>query len=263
MKALRPAVVAGQFYPADPNQLRQQLKTFLSQAATPAVSGQLKALIVPHAGYLFSGPVAAVGYRLAGQHWPSASHLFLLGSSHRFPLDRPVLARFTHWQTPLGEVRVKNRLADQLAFFDEAHLYEHSLEVQLPFLQVVLSDFTITPILLNQPENAPELAQLISNSIDKSDFIVVSSDLSHYYPYDQAVKIDALANQSIPALDIKTVESDEVEACGKPAILTLLHLAKQKGWQGQLLDYKNSGDTAGDKTQVVGYGCYGFFQKRR
>ena len=260
MEKVRPPVVAGQFYPADPKELKQQIEAFLSAVSLPQTTGRLKALVVPHAGYIFSGPVAAAGYQLAGRHWPKSSHIFLLGSSHRYLLDQPSLASFTAWLTPLGEVPVKPFLTDRLPFADEAHLYEHSLEVQLPFLQTVVKDFTITPILLNQPEDAAPLAVLLSDLIGKNNFIVVSSDLSHYYPYDQAVKIDALANQSIPQLDIKTVESEEVEACGKPAILTLLHLAKQKGWQGQLLDYKNSGDTAGDKSQVVGYGCYGFFQ---
>ena len=141
--------------------------------------------------------------------------------------------------------------------FEETHYHEHSIEVQLPFLQEVLEDFEILPIATGEIDHE-ELAEKIEKLIDDDTVIIVSSDLSHYYTYKKAMEIDALANEVIPNLDIeKTVE---VEACGKTGILALMQLAKKNKWKAKIVDYKTSGDTAGDKSKVVGYGCYVFYE---
>ncbi|MBU0618733.1 AmmeMemoRadiSam system protein B [Patescibacteria group bacterium] len=253
MTKIRLPAVAGQFYPAEPERLKEQVNAFLQAAPSIKISGKLRALIVPHAGYVFSGPVAAVGYKLLKKARLKKPEILLLGSSHHHSLNQPVGASFTAWQTPLGQVKAKN--LTEFDVFDQAHLDEHSLEVQLPFLQQSLEEFRIIPLLLNH-FNA-QLVDILSNLINQIRFIIVSSDLSHYHNYDQAVAIDSLANQVIPQLDFD--RAGKIEACGLGAILTLIKLAQQKGWQAKLLDYKNSG-AFGDKTRVVGYGCYGFFE---
>lgn len=135
---------------------------------------------------------------------------------------------------------------------------EHSLEVQLPFLQSVLEKFSIFPIVTGDV-GYQELAQFLLKYVDQFDLIVVSSDLSHYYAYEQAIELDSIAHQAITSLNLEKMER-QAEACGKTAILTLMQLAKDLRWQSVLLDYCNSGDTAGDKEGVVGYGCYAFYQ---
>ena len=144
---------------------------------------------------------------------------------------------------------------------EAAHLAEHSIEVQLPFLQSVGKNFTIVPLLCGNVDPA-ELANAIMDEIGERTVVIASSDLSHYNQYDRAVKIDRIANEAVPALDIARFEK-EGDACGKTAILTLMHIAKRKKWTGKLLDYRNSGDTAGPKSEVVGYGCYAFSEPER
>lgn len=256
VKNIRYPAVTGSFYPSNKKELEYIVDTFLQKAKKIKIEGKIKALIVPHAGYIYSGSVAAVGYKLLRDK--DITKVILIGPSHRIFIKEPAGADYNIWQTPLGRVRVIDPLFD-FKINNSAHKLEHSLEVQLPFLQKVLSDFSIIPIVVNQ-DKSRELAQKLAPIIDKKTFIVISSDLSHYYPYDQAVTLDSYANKLIPAVNIKGVEK-KVEACGKEAIVTLLHLCKIKNWQGRLLEYKNSGDTAGDKLQVVGYGCYGFLKK--
>lgn len=255
IKKIRYPTVAGQFYPENKTELSKLISQFIDQAPLGQTAGQLKAIIVPHAGYTFSGPVAGVAYRLVKDQWQDKNHIFLLGSSHRYPLSRPNVASFESWQTPLGIVEVDNRLKD-LTVNDEVYLFEHSLEVQLPFLQTVLSNFTITPVLLNEYDSS--LVNQLISQLKPKDAIVVSSDLSHYYSYDRAVELDNQAHRAIQSLDFQALK--KVEACGLPAILTLIRLAEQKNWQAQLLAYQNSGDITGDQTKVVGYGAYGFFK---
>jgi len=255
MNTIRPPAVAGQFYPEDPKELRKVVEHFLDLADLVKVNGKLKALIVPHAGYIFSGPVAAFGYKLATRDWTNKSHIFLLGPSHQVEISDPIGASFDFWQTPLGKIKAIDKIKD-IKIFNPAHVYEHCLEVQLPFLQVILQEFTITPIVLNDFNES--LVRRLTTSIEESDYIIVSSDLSHYHSYEKAVEIDTLANQSIPQLDFE--KTQRVEACGLAAILSLIKVAQAKRWQGKLLNYQNSGDTYGDKERVVGYGCYGFFE---
>lgn len=260
MSDTRYPAVSGSFYPSAPQALRQQVEHYLQAAALAPPKQELKALVVPHAGYVYSGPVAGSAYhQLDGlnknKHWK----VFLLGPCHRLPLRGVSVCAFDQYQTPLGTVSVSplaKTLAAQLGFVPEADLQEHALEVQLPFLQVQLPSFELIPILLGQAAPAG-LAAVLSPYLDQDSLLIVSTDLSHYLPYAQACTVDAVANQAIPALEIERLQQHG-EACGIVGVLTLMHLAQARGWEGHFLDYRNSGDTAGSRDRVVGYGAYAF-----
>ncbi len=261
--AIREAGVAGRFYPRELKQLRAELHQLLDAAPQKSALGRLKALIVPHAGFRYSGPVAAVGYKLlCSIEFPKTPKILLMGPAHFVAFSGAATHPAEFWATPLGRVPVINpglpiSAEGPLISLAEAHRLEHSLEVQLPFLQYVLENFSFFPIVTGVIEPA-ELAKLLLKASDRFDLVIVSSDLSHYYSYEQACVIDAAANQCIPQLEIEEARQ-RVEACGKTAILVLMMMAKEKGWKGEFLDYRNSGDITGEKAQVVGYGCYGFY----
>lgn len=259
---IRYPYVAGSFYPAKPFELSIIIDNFLDQA-NPPPGGRLCALICPHAGYVFSGPVAAYGYKLLKnleqtEQW----RIILLGPSHFASFLGAAVSLADFWQTSLGQVKVLKDLGQQLLSkqiinLPTAQEKEHSLETQIPFLQKTLKNFAILPIVAGDI-NPLELAQILKPLITNQTLLIISSDLSHYYSYQQANILDNIANLAIPNLDIKKTEK-EVEACGKIGILTLMHLARELSWRGQLLKYQNSGDTLGDKSRVVGYGAYAFY----
>jgi MEMO1 family protein len=264
---VRKAVFAGSFYPKDPKELKEMVDGFLKEAKEVKLprGAKLKAIIVPHAGYIYSGIVAASGYRLL-KALKLLKKIIITGPSHNEIFPGVRIDNSDYWESPLGKVKIqKSKVKSEELFYDsKMQEGEHSIEVQVPFLQRTLTGFEIVPILLGEVE-AGEVANNIYNNYknykDEEKIIIVSSDLSHYYPYDQAVKIDSIANDAIPNLDILTVEK-EVEACGKTGILALMHLAKQMGWKGIFIDYKNSGDLPAGRQarqRVVGYGCYGFY----
>lgn len=267
---IRPPAVAGTFYPEDQTELKS-LVTELLKRSGPKVNaknmpgGLLRGLIVPHAGYIYSGLVAAAGFNLVKKYFAKGQlRILILGPSHHVYFQGLAACLASEWRTPLGTVAVdplnKTLVAEHpevVSLINEAHRPEHCLEVQLPFLQAVLQSFSLVPLLTGEGE--PEIfAKALNTVVSELDLIVVSSDLSHYYPYETAVKLDRKANEAVPKLDIDRVAA-EVEACGKAGILTLLNLARMNHWQGCFVDYKNSGDSAGDKSAVVGYGCYAFF----
>jgi AmmeMemoRadiSam system protein B/AmmeMemoRadiSam system protein A len=258
---VRPAAVAGMFYPGAPDELREVVRTLLKGVHGVKVPGKIRGLVSPHAGYIYSGSVAAAGYR---QIDPSTRTVILLGPSHRVPLAAASIAEAQAYRTPLGDVLLA-RLASvlrRLPSFEsvsEAHLKEHSLEVQLPFLQVMLQELEIVPILTNS--SAPKaLATALAPYIDENTLVVASSDLSHYYSYKTATALDRICTTAISGG--KFADMPLCEACGKQAVLTLMHVAKIKGWQGMLVDYRNSGDTAGGKNRVVGYASIAFVDKK-
>ncbi len=254
---MRSPAVAGLFYPSDPQGLLNMIDQFLRDSKSTEVDGSIKALIVPHAGYIYSGIVAAAGYKLVKNN-PNITKVIILGPSHYVWFRGAASPGMDVWETPLGMFRVYDIQSNVIQPFPEAHRKEHSVEVQMPFLQVVLPKAEYYPIVVGEVD--PEvLARDLSTFIDKSTLLIVSSDLSHYHPYEEAVRIDSNANECIPKLDINCVK-DKVEACGKTGILTLMNIARERGWKGKLIDYKNSGDTAGDKDSVVGYGAYVFFE---
>jgi len=255
---IRYPAVAGTFYPSQATELKNLIEQFLNQAKPPKLEGEIKALIVPHAGYIYSGPVAAYAYKLLFQTKNQPEKVILLGPAHYIPINSASGSKTDKWQTPLGEINVLPPLSF-IAIDDTSHQPEHSLEVQLPFLQMTLKNFKILPILINDENQSKNLADLLLPIIDDKTLLVASSDLSHFYPYETAKKIDGLANKYIPNLEIKKTQK-EVGACGLAAILVVMHLAKKLGGQGKLLKYQTSYETSGDKNSVVGYGAYVFYK---
>lgn len=268
--SVRPPAVAGAFYPDDRDELGGMVRGFLDTAKNIKTDGALRALVEPHAGYVYSGPVAAYGYKALAAAREKITRIILLGPSHYAPFFGACEAGYDAWETPLGIVKaeslrekLKGRAKELVGVLPGAHAPEHCLEVQLPFLQSVMkTDFVIYPLLCGEV-NPEALADAILDSgiLDEKALVIASSDLSHYLPYDIAIGRDRIANETVPALDIKKFQAAG-DACGKLPILTLMHIAKKKGWKGKFLDYRNSGDTAGPKTEVVGYGCYAFYEEK-
>ena len=256
--------VAGMFYPNEPERLRAVVRQFLDVAEAMELPS-LKALIVPHAGYGYSGPVAGTAYAQMAKNVPESSRktIFLLGPAH-FGFTVASVGNYDCWITPLGEVGIGSRMAGELedaglGFDEEVHRPEHSLEVQLPFLQSVSPGSDIVPILCGSV-TPDALAEVLGPYFARPDcFFVVSSDLSHYLPYDKAVEADRRSLITIKNLDLQG--EGAVDACGKVGILTLMRLAKRNGYRLKLLDYRNSGDTAGDKSAVVGYAAMACYKK--
>lgn len=249
---MRPPVFAGSFYPARKEDLQKQVNDFLTKSKKVKFSGHLKALIVPHAGYIYSGTVAGAGYKLLQNK--DFKKVILLGPSHQTYFIGASLA-VEDLVTPLGTTKsgTKNLLKKDLVInLPAAHAKEHSLEVQLPFLQTVLKDFELYALVLGEVDEE-KLAKHLEKFIDEKTLIIASSDLSHYLPYPNAKQVDQKTINNILRLNF-----NEIEACGEKPIKVLMHLAKSLGWKSFLIDYKNSGDTAGDKEKVVGYACIGF-----
>ena len=254
---IRKPAVAGSFYPEDPKELRKMIEGFMAMAKEISLDGKLKAIVVPHAGYVYSGPVAAYGYKALSKC--KFEKAVILGPSHYASFPGACESGFDLWETPLGRLKAKSASDGIISVFPPAHEPEHCLEVQLPFLQVIFGDkLEIWPLLCGDVD-PKKLADRIVGEIDPDTVIIASSDLSHYLPYDEALKVDEHANMYVPKIDIGGFEQ-EGDACGKTAILTLMHIAKKKKWKGIMLDYRNSGDTAGPKDSVVGYGCYAFYK---
>ncbi len=240
---MRASAVAGGFYPDDPAELKKMMKSYLDAASPPELEGKLKGLIVPHAGYIYSGPVAAYAYKLLKKERPGK--IVLIGPSHYAYFRGLAESGHEEWETPLG--RVKTFSLGGMHTYPAAHGPEHSLEVQLPFMQLVLKDFTVAPVLTGDipPQEGAEV-------LDKGHFLLVSSDLSHYQPYTDAVERDKRTIGLIESLDIDGFLT-QGDACGKTGIAIAMAIAKKHGWSIRLLHYANSGDTAGPKTGVVGY----------
>ena len=233
----RAPAVAGLFYPAVPEKLRAAVRGYVGERAEPA-----RAFIAPHAGYIYSGPIAGSAYR----HVPATvRRVILLGPAHHYPLRGLATHSAEFFATPLGEVPI--RPPEGVPALDEAHRREHSLEVHLPFLQEMLGEFELTPVLVG--EAAPdEVADLLEQA-DETTLIVVSSDLSHYLPYDEARARDARTVERIE----RGEEVGPYDACGCYSIGGLTEFARRRGWVARTVDLRNSGDTAGDRDAVVGY----------
>lgn len=239
----REPAVSGIFYPSNKEMLIEAVSSFLKDARKKNVKGKIKAIIVPHAGYIYSGIVAGACYKLVR----SFDKVVILGPSHNVNIEEPFSDSSESWETPLGSVAVERFFSIKNS--SEVHTKEHSIEVQLPFLQRVLGRFTFFPIALNYFDD--KLVGRLKN-IEKNTLIVVSSDLSHYLPYDEAVKTDRKTIDYILKLDFDSFV-DKGDACGNAGISVLLKLAKERKWKPVLIDYRNSGDTSGNKEGVVGY----------
>ncbi len=260
---LRKPAVAGRFYPAEKDKLLalmdklfKEAKAESEKAKRPQIKERLKAIIAPHASYVFSGLVAATAYSVVREHKNDFKDIVVVGPSHYIAFEGFAAPESDTWETPLGTVEVK--ALPHFFQYELTHNKEHSIEVQIPFLQYVLEGLkgrALYPVVVGDafPE---ELASALEPFLDDK-LLVVSSDLSHYYPYEYANQLDSFANKCIPNLDVKCV-ADKVEACGKIGILALLHIAKKRSWKGHFLKYMNSGDVWEDKSSVVGYGAYAF-----
>ena len=260
----RHPAVAGLFYSDNAQQLRNDVHYYLSKSTTDQAIAP-KAMIVPHAGYIYSAQAAAEGYQLLTPYADTIQRVVLLGPSHRVGFYGLALPTHSSFSTPLGDINVDKKTADQLVesglaiYFDEAHQLEHSLEVQLPFLQCVLHEFEIVPIVVGGSD-----AETVSKAIDtvwggSETLIIVSSDLSHYHPYQQAQAMDQKTALAIEQFDDQNIHHDQ--ACGATPVRGLLISAKRHGLHIQRIALCNSGDTAGEKDRVVGYGTFAFSQR--
>lgn len=260
MTTIREPAVAGMFYPADPHELHAMITRFLDEAEP--VGDVPKAFIAPHAGYIYSGPVAASAYaRLRPAH-ARIKRVVLLGPSHRVAFEGLAVSGADEFLTPLGRIPLDKGAIEQIAvlpdvhLLDKAHVMEHSLEVHLPFLQEVLDRFTLVPVVVGDAaeESVAEVLDLLWGGPET--LIVISSDLSHYHDYETARRMDQATSRAIEELRPEAIHYDD--ACGRNPVNGLLTLARRRGLHAHTIDLRNSGDTAGPRDQVVGYGAYVF-----
>jgi len=257
MEMVRPPAVAGTFYPADARALQRQVRSCLDGVATADRGAPPKLVVVPHAGYVYSGPIAGHAYARLQSWARQLRRVVLLGPAHRVALRGLAVPKVDAFATPLGKVAIDHaaraalRGLSQVAEDDRPHAFEHSLEVQLPFLQTVLADgFTLLPLAVGDA-SAGEVAEVVERLWGGPEtLIVVSTDLSHYLPYEHAQAIDRTTAARIVAL---ATDLDPYEACGARALNGALVAARRHGLRAELLDMRNSGDTAGDRRRVVGY----------
>jgi AmmeMemoRadiSam system protein B len=233
------------------------IREYIDEATLPKDLGTVRAIIAPHAGYIYSGRTAGYAFKaleaLPDKEWT----VFLLGPAHRARFLGVALGDYSAFRTPLGDVPIAvDRVVDLLARSPlytrtpKAHEHEHCLEVEVPFLQTTLASFCLVPMLFSDVD-PEEVAIDLADHIDEDDLIVISNDLSHFHPYDEAQRRD---QRLLDALLINDTESVlRGEACGQTPVATLMGIAGRKKWTPRLLDYRTSGDTAGDKWQVVGY----------
>lgn len=264
----RPPAVAGLFYPDDPQELREVVSDHLRRvtgAATACAATPPKALIVPHAGYVYSGPIAAAAYARVAARRTAIRRIVLIGPSHRVYLRGMAVPGAQTFRTPLGSIPIDAELKAELLGRDDVieadapHALEHSLEVQLPFLQLLFDDFTLLPLVLGSA-SPQELGSALEQVWgDEATLVLVSSDLSHYHEYETAAQIDAATSAKILRREADLVGD---QACGAVGINGLLHLARSRGLEIEEVARCNSGDTAGDKSRVVGYGAFAIHEIR-
>ena len=262
MTLIREPAVAGQFYPGNASELGNTIRVFFEELEVPDGPAP-KALIVPHAGYIYSGPIAATAYARLRPYREQYTRVILLGPCHRVAVRGLALSGAEAFRTPLGDVPLdKDAIAGltmpQVKVFDASHELEHSLEVHLPFLQTVIESFSLVPLVVGDatPETVAEVIDALWGGPET--LIVISSDLSHYLSYDEARRSDTATCQAIENLQTHSI--DHHGACGATPIGGLLISAKRRGMQVSTLDLRNSGDTAGGRDQVVGYGSWLFLE---
>ncbi len=267
MFQIRQPAVAGAFYPGQKQALENDVKALLdaNRLSHSEINFSPKAIIVPHAGYIYSGPTAAAAYASLATTRNTIKRVVLLGPVHRVPVRGLALPGAEAFATPLGEIQIDQAATasiedmPQVVVSQDAHAPEHSLEVQLPFLQSVLDDFTLVPLAVGDatPEEVAEVLDVLWGGPET--LIVISSDLSHFLPYQTAQVIDAQTVQNI--LHLQYTLNHE-QACGGTPVNGLLLAAQRHHLQPHLLDLQNSGDTAGDKDRVVGYASFAFIEEK-
>lgn len=258
---VRPPAVAGAFYPATPDAIREAIHEAFAAAVPRQHDAPLpKALVVPHAGYMYSGAIAASAYERIVPARSTIRRVVLLGPSHRAYVRGLAAPSVDAFETPLGLVPIDTAARAAVLALpgveidDRAHADEHSLEVQLPFLQTVLDDFTLLPLSVGEATTDEVAAVLQECWGGPETLIVISTDLSHYHNYDEAVSLDARTAAAI--VSCRSDAIDDLDACGAHPVRGLLHVACDHGLTVEQLDLRNSGDTAGDHHRVVGYGAF-------
>ena len=270
---LRKPAVAGSFYPGDRKTLSRQVGEYLSKAAKEEVAGEIIALVSPHAGYMYSGLVAAHAFKVVeGMKFDA---VVILAPSHRFPFQGASVYDRGGYETPLGVLQIEKELCQKLKSesnliqdLPRAHSQEHSLEVQLPFLQAVLGKFTLVPMVMGSQDyrSCEAVGKAIARAVKgKKVLLVASTDLSHYHPYDRAVQLDRIVLDGIQAFDAqklsRDLDSGKGEACGGGPVIAVMVAAKELGAnRAKVLKYMNSGDVTGDRSGVVGYAAAVFFR---
>jgi MEMO1 family protein len=265
MSSTRPAAVAGSFYPGDPAALAAEVCAYLAASHPASGAPHPKAIIAPHAGYIYSGPVAASAYARLAPLKDRVSRVVLCGPAHRVFVRGVALPGVDAFDSPLGSVPVDRGAVETLRAFPfvtvspRAHALEHSLEVHLPFLQSVLGEFSLVPIVVGDatPGEMANLLEALWGGPETA--IVVSSDLSHYHPYEVARTLDRDTADAILRLEAAIAPE---AACGAAPINGLLTLARRRGLTAELVDLRNSGDTAGGRDRVVGYASFAFHERR-
>ena len=268
-KNIRPPAVASKFYPGGTAELRNVVQKYLSNASVEENVSQLKkeeiaqlrTLIVPHAGYIYSGKIAASAYRLLEQNQNQFKRVLLLGPAHRVWLEGAAFPEADAFETPLGEIALDKELKEKIlsefswiSLSDKAHAEEHCLEVQLPFLQETLGEFKLLPLVVGDAKTEL-LAKLIQQfSEDTETLIVISTDLSHFHDYQTARDIDGRTANAIELLEQNRISTED--ACGAYPLRGALLAASQNQWNVHRLGLCNSGDTSGDRGRVVGYGAW-------
>jgi AmmeMemoRadiSam system protein B len=273
MARVRNAAVAGSFYDSNPEHLRREVDFLLDEAKAPKLRGIVRGIVSPHAGYMYSGPVAAAAFRiLKGSSYEA---VLLIGPSHREYFNGVSIYPGDAYQTPLGQVPINTefrvallRQSTMIQLSEAGHRAEHCLEVQLPFLQRVLSDFSIVPMILgNQTkDNCLNLGKAIAAIARRRNVLLIAStDLSHYHPYDDAVRRDQQVLKHVESFDehglMDGLDNEQIEACGGGPVVAVMHASKLLGAnRSKVLLYNNSGDATGDKSAVVGYCSAAFLQ---
>lgn len=265
MNQIRHPAVAGMFYPADEVTLKKDIHRYLDENDNTlhTLKSIPKAIVVPHAGYVYSGPIAATAYNYLIPLKHQINRVVLLGPSHQVAFKGLAVPESDTFNTPLGNIPIDQEaiqlLVDlpQVVLSDRAHRDEHSLEVQLPFLQEILDDFTLIPLVVGDAERH-DVAEVINTLWgDEHTLIVISTDLSHYHEYYEAKKLDRSTSDAILYLKPDLIGYED--ACGRNGLKGLITVAEQKALNVDVLDLRNSGDTAGSKDRVVGYGAYVFY----
>ena len=260
MMHVKAPVVAGLFYPGTKQALSTTLQALMRDADS-AAKARPQALIVPHAGYQYSGPIAASAYAVLRPWADEIRRVVVLAPSHRVAFSGIATSSAWAFATPLGEIPVDRAAVERLADLpgvqplDEAFAQEHALEVQLPFLQTVLAQFSLVPLIVGDADS-DDVSRVIETLYTPDTLVVVSSDLSHYLDYRSCQQRDRATSALIEAMQGEQI--GPYDACGAYPIRGLLLTARHLGWQVHTLDLRNSGDTAGDRSRVVGYGAYEF-----
>jgi len=263
---VRPPAVAGQFYPGDPKRLRTEIAELLA-GAPASVNASTKALIVPHAGYVYSGQVAATAFAGLQDRTPAIKRVVLIGPAHYVPFAGIALPTVDAFETPLGPVPLDRGalalIADlpSVTAANTPHVPEHALEVELPFLQTLLNDFAVVPLLVGEstPKEVADVLRRLWGGPET--LIIVSSDLSHYHDYDTARRLDSATAAAIECADWARLRPGD--ACGFLAVAGLLVEVNRRGLRAKRLLMCNSGDTAGSRDRVVGYGTWTFEEEQR